>query len=188
MKKCLSICKIRCFVKVARWRKNTSSYAQIRCFLTEISWKITQKSMKRVGKHASSTKIYKNTACGVIFLGWNWFWVNFCWPEGAQKSCKIYEEFLAKRSWQPSGSNFACFSVFFWILASFWVRSGLLQNQFWVNFWILILFWVRSGPLQLCVFQRFFLDFWLRFGFALGFSKTSSISTSQTRMLWNWWC
>ena len=124
MKKCLSICKIRCFVKVARWRKNTSSYAQIRYFLTEISWKITQKSIKRVGKHASSTKIYKNTACGVIFLGWNWFWVNFCCPEGAQKTCKIYEEFLAKRSWQPSGSNFACFSVFFWIfgfvLGSLW--------------------------------------------------------------------
>ena len=68
MQKCFPIRKIRCFVKVARFKKTQAFMNDYVTFLIEISRKINQKSTKKVGKLASATKIDKNAALGTPFL------------------------------------------------------------------------------------------------------------------------
>ena len=91
MQKCFPVRKIRCFVKVARFKKTQAFMNDYVTFLVEISRKINQKSTKKVGKLASATKIDKNAALGAPFVAWNRFWVDFWTSEGTQKSSKICE-------------------------------------------------------------------------------------------------
>ena len=77
MQKCFPIRKIRCFVKVARFKKTQAFMNDYVTFLIEISRKIDQKSTKKVGKLASATKIDKNAALGAPVVAWNRFWVDF---------------------------------------------------------------------------------------------------------------